>query len=245
MSDENSQISVGCVSALTDETTNSPRSEAGAPVSSTQKVYRKLRRLIIAGDIEPASKLKIEDLKTQLQAGASPIREALSLLTSDQLVERIDQRGFRTAAVSQVHFLEVLNLRCKLEEIALRGSIERGDDEWRQTLRSTADALSAVNREDAVQWERLHKAFHLHLLEACQSPILLRFCSQLYDQNIRYRNIALKAHEYHQRDVKAEHQSIVEATLDADADRASALLSQHYTRTGDFLSDMLADIGVS
>ena len=244
MDQQNPTASRDNISALIYDDSNSPRSADGAPVSATQKVYRELRRQIIAGDIEPARKLKIEDLKTRLQVGASPIREALSLLTSDQLVERIDQRGFRTAPVSQAHFLEILTLRCKLEELALRASIQHGDNDWRHSLLTVVNALSAVERLDTEEWERLHKRFHLHLLSACQSPILLRFCSQLYDQNIRYRNLALRTVESRQRNVNAEHRSIVDEALANNADAASALLSQHYTRTGDYLADLLATIGM-
>ena len=66
-------------------------------VSATQRVFNELRQQIIKGRIAPGEKLKIESLKVKLNTGTSPIREALSLLTSDQLVERIDQRGFRAA----------------------------------------------------------------------------------------------------------------------------------------------------
>ena len=40
---------------------------------------------------------------------------------------------------------------------------------------------------------------------------------------------------YSSRDVSAEHQAIVEAAIDRDEDRASALLMAHYDRTGSYL----------
>jgi GntR family carbon starvation induced transcriptional regulator len=70
------------------------QSAKNTDTSTTQKTYLALRKMIVAGDIKPGEKLKIEGLRKRLDAGASPIREALSLLTSDNLVERIDQRGF-------------------------------------------------------------------------------------------------------------------------------------------------------
>ncbi len=240
MKNETIQSVLGADAVTGDQLTVAHR----APVSSTRKVYQALHQQIIAGKIEPGSKLKIEELKLKLEAGASPIREALSLLTSDQLVERIDQRGFRTAAVSQAHFQEILTLRCQLEDIALRSSIEHCDDAWRESLQASVTALNKMDREDHARWESLHKAFHLHLISAGQSPILLRFCSQLYDLNIRYRNLASRATHYKQRDVNNEHQLIVDAAVSGDTDTASRLLGQHYTRTGDFLADLLADIGI-
>lgn len=82
--------------------------------SATHHAYRLVRNMIVVGDLKPGEKLKVDGLRERLNTGASPIREALSLLTSDHLVERIDQRGFRTDEVSAHNFREILKLRCVL-----------------------------------------------------------------------------------------------------------------------------------
>lgn len=208
-----------------------------AAQSATHRVTQELREAIIQGKLTPGNKLKVEELKSQLNIGASPIREALSLLTSDQLVERIDQRGFRVAPVSNKHFREILNLRCQLEDIALRASIDNGRTQWEEQLVLAHYRLSQAPRSPVVVWEALHKSFHSDLLRACGSPILLRFCDQLYDLNIRYRYIAGRSGRYAKRDVAREHREILEATIERDGDKASELLQQHYRRTGEFLAD--------
>ena len=55
-------------------------------------------------DPAPGTKLNIDRLKKLLEVDASPIQEALSLLTSDHLVDRIVRRGFRVAHVSETGF---------------------------------------------------------------------------------------------------------------------------------------------
>jgi len=217
--------------------------ESTAPVSATQRVFNDLRQRIIRGEIAPGERLKVDALKTLLQVGASPIREALSLLTSDQLVERIDQRGFRAAPASEIHFREILMLRCQLDDIALRISMSEGDTAWEEHLVLSHHRLAQAGREDAEHWESLHKAFHLALLDACGSPILLKFCDQLYDLNIRYRFLAGKSVRYGKRDVGQEHTEILNATLSRDADNASTRLIEHYSRTGEFLSDQIGAAG--
>ena len=207
--------------------------------STTQKVFEQLRTRIIQGEIAPGERLKVESLKVLLNTGASPIREALSLLTSYQLVERIDQRGFRAAPASHTQFREILMLRCQLEDIALRASIEAGDDSWEEQVVLIHHRLSKAPRDDQQRWEVLHKQFHRTLLAACGSPILLRFCDQLYDLNIRYRFLAGTSGRYAQRDVAGEHAGIVQAVLERDAEDACARLNEHYTLTGEFLSDNL------
>lgn len=218
---------------------NSNLADENPQVSLTQRVYQQLRDLIITGAIAPDRKLKIGELKKQLDIGASPIREALSLLTSDQLVERIDQRGFRVASVSEAHFQEILGLRCQLEELALRSSISCGDAQWEEHLVLAHHRLSRTDRLPVEQWEAKHKSFHSALIDACDSPILLRFCDQLYDLNIRYRYLAVRANEYSKRDLASEHQSLLQSTIDRDADKAVTLLKEHYYTTGDYLADQM------
>lgn len=223
-------------------------SGGGSVPSITSRTYDRLRASILSGELAPGSKLKIDQLKGALDVGASPIREALSLLTSDHLVERIDQRGFRVAHVSETDFAELLKTRAWLEERALRESIAHGDRSWEEALvlahyrlsrtpRTPADEArsNASAPRSSVEWERCHREFHFALLSACGSSILLRYCQQLYDQNIRYRFLSSRT-AYPKRDIQGEHTDIMQAAIDRKADDAVAALLSHYRRTGDFLS---------
>ena len=209
------------------------------PVSETSRAYNALRSQIITTEIPPGERLKVETLKGALNIGASPIREALSLLTSDQLVDRLDRRGFRAAPVGSDQFSEILMLRCALEDLALAQSLAKGDSDWEENLVLAHHRLSRADRTDARSYEDIHKAFHMALLEACGSPILMRFCSQLYDLNIRYRHLANKADSYGKRDIAQEHEDILNAAVDRDLAKTSETLRSHYTRTGEFLLGFL------
>lgn len=205
--------------------------------SSTQRAYLALRNAIITGEIPPGERLKVETLKETLQTGASPVREALSLLTSDQLVERLDQRGFRVAQTSQDQFKEILGLRCHLEDLALRESVGAGDQEWEEALVLSHHRMSRAEQDNTAEFEALHKEFHMALIAACGSPILLRFCAQLYDLNVRYRYLAGRSKSYKRRDVAAEHRAILDAAVRRDIELASKLLLAHYRATGAFLAE--------
>ena len=207
--------------------------------STTQRAYLALREAIITGEIAPGEKLKVETLKSTLETGASPLREALSLLTSNQLVERRDQRGFRVALASRKQFEEILSLRCKLEDLALRASVESGGREWEEQVVLSHHHMSKAYSEPLAVFEEYHKAFHMALIAACDSPILLRFCEQLYDLNIRYRYLALKNESYAKRDVAGEHQAILDAAIGGDVEIASTQLSAHYNKTGVYLAELI------
>ena len=213
--------------------------------SLTSQIYDRLRHDILSGALSPGKKLPIEELKDNYAIGASAIREALSLLTSDALVERIDHRGFRVSPVSREGFEELLKTRCWLEERALRESIRTGDVKWEEAIVIANFHLNRVRRArssdrllSSDEWEVRHRALHKALLAACQSTLLIRFCDHMYDLNIRYRRIAGPEVDK-TRDVDVEHAAVAEAVVARDEDRAVELLLAHYTRTGDYVSERL------
>lgn len=208
----------------------------GPDASATQRAYLEIRRMIVTGEIPAGEKLKIEGLREKLGVGASPIREALSLLTSDQLVERIDHRGFRAAEANSENFEEILTLRCSLEDMALRQSIANATDDWEERLVLSHHRMVRQSRDNIEAFELRHKSYHMTLLGNCGSPILLRYCSQLYDLNIRYRYLAGLALNYQSRDIAAEHAAILAAAIERNADLAAERLISHYRQTGAFLN---------
>lgn len=207
--------------------------------STTQRTYHAIRKLIVECHIKPGEKLKIEGLRARLDTGASPIREALSLLASENLVERIDQRGFRAAPTSRQNFDEILELRCDLEHMALRKSIRDGDEAWEEAVVLSHHRMERARKSQSGDFEELHKVFHMTLLANCGAPILLRFCSQLYDLNIRYRFLAGHSLDYQKRDVTKEHAQIMERAIARDAEGASNALLSHYQTTGAFLANLV------
>lgn len=216
--------------------------------SRTSRAYGRIRDDIIRGHLTPGAKLKIEELRSQYEVGATPIREALSLLTADGLVERLDQRGFRVADVSAAEFEELLATRCWVEGRALRLAIERGDKLWEEHIvlaryrlsrsRRTANPASGNN----LDWERNHKSFHMSLVSACGSDVLLRLCNQLYDENNRYRFLS---RSYERPEVYAEHENIAEAVLARESEFAVQRLVDHYIRTGELLRQGFAAFSLS
>ncbi len=208
--------------------------------SATRQAYTTLQRMIVTGELKPGEKLKIEALRNLLETGASPIREALSLLTSDNLVERIDQRGFRAANVSAENFHEILELRCTLEDLALRQSLANATESWEEQVVLAHHRMQRASGDSRDAFEDRHKEFHMALLSNAQSPILLKFCSQLYDLNIRYRFLAGRTLNYQRRDVAKEHSGILDAIVARDADLASERLINHYQMTGEFLAGLMS-----
>ncbi|MEP6018627.1 MAG: GntR family transcriptional regulator [Paracoccaceae bacterium] len=209
----------------------------GRETSATRTAYLSLREMILTGALPAGKKLKIEELRKLLDTGASPVREALSLLTSDMLVERIDQRGFRAAPASLANFDEILRLRTVLEDMALRQSVNLATPDWEERLVLSHHRMK--RSADTDTFEEAHKNFHMTLISNANSPMLERYCSQLYDLNIRYRYLAAGGPNYQKRDITAEHDNIFDAAVQRDGEAASVALLSHYRLTGEYLITQL------
>jgi DNA-binding GntR family transcriptional regulator len=204
-------------------------------------VYDRLRADILNASLTPGAKLRVEFICERYQAGSSPVREALSRLSANGLVERKEQRGFYVAPVSAGDLQELTKTRCWLEGIALRESIATGSEAWEEGVVLSYHRLCRVPRslvgdayETNPEWERRHGEFHDCLIGACGSRWLLQFCKQLRDQAYRYRQIAA-ATVYPRRNERSEHEAIMRATVDRNVESALRLLYKHYRHTTDII----------
>ena len=202
-------------------------------------IYARVRGDILKGVFRPGEKLRIEGLCARYGIGATPLREALNRLSAEDLVVRVEQRGFRVAPVSLNDLAELSKTLCWISELGLREAIRNGDAAWEEGIVLAAHRLSRVPREGpdgygsfTAEWEERHRTLHLALIAACGSRWLIDFYAMLMDRNTRYRYLAF-ADASEPRDVAAEHRAIVEAVLARDADRAVAAATAHIGRTSD------------
>lgn len=219
--------------------------EDAGSATLTMQVYARLREDIIGGVLAPGMRLKLEELRKMYNFGASPIRDALNLLTSFGLVHRLEQRGFQVPPISLAEFDDLLRVRCWIEERALRESIAGGDDDWEEQVTLALFRLTRASKKtpgvQAAAWEMHHRHFHMVLLSRCGSPKLLDYCAQLYDQNIRYR-AGLPNRPV--RDSDEEHTAIAKAAVERQADLGVKLLCAHYEKTGAVLKEALSQRGI-
>lgn len=200
----------------------------------------RLRQDVLAGVLKPGARLTVKELADRYDAGAIPLREALSRLSSTGFITAEDQRGFRVTEISEEEVLDIQTQRADLECIALRKSIEAGSVQWEVDLIAAHHRLAHIQSKlegqplaSNPEWEAQHCDFHLQLVRACGSKWLLRFIETLIEHSSRYRQIgayAIAGAEV-RRDISGEHKAILDAALARDADLACALLRAHYRAT--------------
>lgn len=203
------------------------------------RIEARLRHDILHGTLAPGSRLSLDKLREELDVGLSPLREAVTRLVSDGLVEVAPQRGYHVAPISIANYTEVGALRAELEPYALRRSIANGGLDWETDVMAALYRVNHTQRDanDArsrAEWEAANNAFHLALIARCDMPLLLRTHAMLVAFNDRYRNIYSEAVTV-QRDVVEEHTAIAQAAVARRADEAAEILELHITRSVEIL----------
>ena len=204
--------------------------------SQAEDAYERIRVKLLNCKLAPGDKLHIADLSAELGFSPGAIREALSRLTADGLVEAEAQKGFRAARVSAEDLADLTRARARLEGLCLAEAIDHGDLEWEARVLAAHHKLSRIPMKTGIgdslseAWAEAHSDYHLALAEGCGSRWLLRLRAGLYEQSERYRRMSVPL-DPGNRDVAAEHLAICEAALARDKKLAVRLLREHIEKT--------------
>lgn len=210
-------------------------------MSQTRLVFERLRTAIVGGRLLPGSKLNIAALADELDVSAGAVREGLAMLEAEALVVSEPARGFRVSPISAVDLRDLVAARIEIEKLCVAEAIRHGDLAWEGSIVSALYRLNRVSEWDerlpdhlSSEWATHHGEFHRALVAGCPNEWLLKMHQMLYQQSERYRYLSapLAASE---RDVKAEHQAIVDAVLNKDVPTAQALIAQHLGATAELL----------
>jgi DNA-binding GntR family transcriptional regulator len=212
-------------------------SEAG---TRSNAVFDRLRADLLAGRLEPGSKLKLAALGAQYTASLSVIREALSRLAEQGLVIAHPQRGFRVVALSPEDLTDLTNTRIDVETLAARRSVERGDLGWETALVATHHTLAGTPIATAPgqvndAWISAHRAFHHALVAGCGSPRLQGIATALRDSAEIYRIWSRSLAHDEDRDIAAEHSRLTALAIARDAEGLATALAAHIQQTTDVL----------
>jgi DNA-binding GntR family transcriptional regulator len=199
--------------------------------------FAALHDAIVTGELAPGERLPIEELGDALGMSAMPIREALRRLDTAGLVENVPHRGARVTELSIADLVDVYEARLALEPLAVRRAAERFTPENAAIARARLDALAALPDDNSPATWAAHTAFHFALYDAAESVWLGRLIRPLWETSQRYRLAVRVAGKLDAR--RVEHETILRACIDHDADRAALSLHNHLITTANVVAEAM------
>lgn len=151
--------------------------------SLAMQAYRHFRRQLMAGRYKPGQKIKLKEVSAELGISATPIREALGRLVSEQALFQIDRRSVRVPVMDAARYRDISEVRILLEgEAAARAALTATPEEVAR-LQAIHDALcDATERGDAAGMLAVNGRFHHALCGMARMPVLLHLVENLWLQ---------------------------------------------------------------
>jgi GntR family carbon starvation induced transcriptional regulator len=206
-------------------------------LTQTDRAYQALRAAIVRCEYEPGARLRVDELAQKLSVSSSPLREALSRLAGQDLVQALENRGFRVAPLSLEGIADLTRVRLLIECETLMDAMENGNDAWESDVVAAAHRLALaeqrLNGGSAIlddDWSERHRAFHMAIYSGASSSLLRSMVGNLFDAAERYRRFSA-SHRKFRRNKNDEHQELMRVILSRDKKKAVELLKQHISST--------------
>jgi DNA-binding GntR family transcriptional regulator len=203
------------------------------------KVYVALRDDILNLRLGPGAILTEGALAARFHVSRTPVREALSLLNMERLVES-DSSGFlRVAEISVKSVRELYELLQALEGYAARLATMRGTETQAAKIEQALQEMEAAAQEgDFARWAPADIRLHTIILEAAQNQSLLRTVTSTRDEVNRMR-VFLSRRPQRMTKSTAQHLKIVDAMRAGDAEVAEQLMRDHLR---DYAAELIAGL---
>ena len=198
-------------------------------------VFNTLRQAILTGELKPGERLMEIHLANKLGVSRTPIREAIRKLEKEGLVTIEPRRGAYASQISTDDMVEILEVRQNMEGLAAFFAASRMKPEQMRELEDVSkkynQAVADGNMQDMITYDT---RFHRIIVESCNNKILVQMIEQLQELVLRFRYIYYDNFR-RAENMTEEHQTILEAIENGDADAARQAADIHIDRLKDLI----------
>ena len=187
----------------------------GAPTTLRAHVVKVLSADILSGKYKPGDRLNESQIARELKMSRIPVREALSQLQEQGLVQNRERRGMFVTNIGPEEVLQISSLRIILETEALRLAQARMTHEILAVLDNLVSRMDNWNGT-LLEAAALDLEFHRTLWKAAGNPYLERALNALMVPLFAHKTL-----EHVTRDVRRWRMSHHHILLDAVAGRSN------------------------
>ncbi len=205
---------------------------AARPAGSlTAHVTERIREAIMDGRLALGEALSELKLAAALNVSRTPIRDALTALQLQGLIDIRPQSGSFVFMPSEEDVAELAEFRRVMELTALRFCFARRRDETLRQMRLAADAMErARDADDRLGVARSDTAFHQAIAENSANEYLIAAYRLMSGRVAALRTHNLMAADRIRDRSLREHRAVIAAFAKGDLGRAEAILDQHIWR---------------
>ncbi len=195
------------------------------------KVYGALKSAVTAMDLysgNEAPKLDERRLAENLGVSRTPVREALSRLAQEGLVEMIPRRGTFVVRKNKQEILEIISVWAALESMAARLATQVATDEEIGRLRRLFVTFEGSTGPQARidEYSDTNIQFHQRIIALSKSELLKKMADSLFVHMRAIRAQTITERDRADRSI-IDHLHIIEAIEARDTELAERLVREH------------------
>jgi DNA-binding GntR family transcriptional regulator len=207
---------------------------ASEPV--TGDVYVALRTAILRGEYAPRQRLIETELTERYATSRFVLRNALTRLQTEGLVELQPNRGARVREISVQEAVEITEIRRAVEGLVAARAAARITDDEIVGLRELGESMkAAVQATDMLRYSELNAQLHGTVRSIARHESATRIIEQLNGQMVRHQ-FRLSLVPGRPTVSLPEHLAIIEAVCSRDPDAAERAMRAHLTSVLDALN---------
>ncbi|HWO97217.1 MAG TPA: GntR family transcriptional regulator [Bacillus sp. (in: firmicutes)] len=191
-------------------------------------VTANLRKAILNGTLKKGDRLIQEEWAERLNVSRMPIREALTQLQIEGLVEMVPHKGAIVTPITRDNIEEIYHTRSLLEGLAVEKSIPFLTDQDKIQLKEILVQMEELQLCDETneRYIQLNASFHEILRKRCPWPRVQKMVEMLGISPIAPNLLS----DYYP-ETQREHRMIYEAALRGDPAEVRAAMEYHILRT--------------
>ncbi|MDL2300774.1 GntR family transcriptional regulator [Lachnospiraceae bacterium OttesenSCG-928-D06] len=191
------------------------------------RVFHKLREDILSGKYEEHVELKEVAIGEEMGVSRTPVREAFRQLELEGLIQIVPNKGAYVTGITQKDVKDIYMMRSLLEGLCVRWATEYITEAQLEELEENIYlGKFHAKKGHMEQMAELDNRFHDILYEACNSKILEHQLKDFHEYVLRVRKKTL-ANSNRGPKSNEEHEEILNAIKNKDADLAERLANQH------------------
>lgn len=189
------------------------------------RIYDELRRQILRGSRRPGEQLSVSRLAAKYQVSASPIREALTALKRDGLVDVIPRVGCFVSQITLKDIIDTFQMRLILEAACAELAASHITDEEVRRLEQLQSTYVHGDRESYLRYLKDNREFHYRVACASGNVRLAELVGELLDQMQRMVFVGIGSLTYHEQILDA-HPRLMEALRRRDPPLARTAMAE-------------------
>jgi DNA-binding GntR family transcriptional regulator len=210
----------------------------------SEKFRESIEEEIATGKLPPGTHLDEIELAERFGVSRTPIRETLSLLAGEGLVEIRPRKGAVVAHVTPQKLIEMFEVMAELEAMCARLAARRITEKELQALSSAHQAcMSASELKDSDAYFYANEKFHQTIYAAAHNQFLLEQASSLQRRLRPFRRLQLRVRHRLQNSLR-EHQGILNAISEGNVGEAAERMQGHVAIQGERFTDLLSSLNV-